>query len=250
MTESPDGPVAAAARELYRLPPERFVEERDRRARHVRSEGDRDAAAAIGSLRKPTLPAWAVDQLVARDGDELRQLWAAGDAARGALEAQGDRSLREALADVRSLVGSLRARAAGYLEEIGATPDAHVDDIERTLNAAAVDPQARAEVVTGTLTRPLATSGFGALTGLQLAGPRPAQDPEDGDGQDAAGRRQREEERRRLEAEIERLDARIAEARDRAASLRERSEAARREADEREHERSALRDRLDELPDA
>src|SRR6266542_6806987 len=77
------------ARELYGLPPEEFVAARDQRAAQARSEGDRESSRRIRELRRPTLAAWAVNQLV-RDqpqtadqilslGSELRQAWTAAN---------------------------------------------------------------------------------------------------------------------------------------------------------------------------
>ena len=45
--------------ELYGLPLEDFVAQRDALAKRLRADGDRDAAAAVKKLPKPTRAAWA-----------------------------------------------------------------------------------------------------------------------------------------------------------------------------------------------
>ena len=52
------------ADELYGLPLERFVPERQALARELRTGGRREQAAEVASLRKPSVAAWAVNQLV------------------------------------------------------------------------------------------------------------------------------------------------------------------------------------------
>src|SRR5262245_11952272 len=70
---------AAVAVELYGLPLEEFTAERDRRAKALRAEGERDAAAVVAALRKPTLAAWTVNQLVRSRRDDLDALLEAGN---------------------------------------------------------------------------------------------------------------------------------------------------------------------------
>src|SRR4051794_22945928 len=48
---------------LYALPLEQFVSERNTLARTLKQAGDTDAAADVAALRKPSLVAWAVNQL-------------------------------------------------------------------------------------------------------------------------------------------------------------------------------------------
>ena len=52
--------------QLYGLPLEEFTKARDAEARRLRAEGDKDAAAAVKALEKPTKAAWAINQVVGR----------------------------------------------------------------------------------------------------------------------------------------------------------------------------------------
>lgn len=72
------------ADDLFGLPLERFTEERNALARELRREGRRDEAAEVARLRKPSVAAWAVNQLVRTQRREVDQLFAAGDALREA----------------------------------------------------------------------------------------------------------------------------------------------------------------------
>lgn len=56
------------AHDLYGLPIELFVSERQAVAKELRRQGLRDEAARITGLRKPSVAAWAVNQLVRRPG--------------------------------------------------------------------------------------------------------------------------------------------------------------------------------------
>ena len=75
-----------AADELYALQPSELTRERDERAKALRKEGDRDEADAVKALRKPTLAAWALNQLARRQPKEVERLLAAGEELRSAQE--------------------------------------------------------------------------------------------------------------------------------------------------------------------
>ena len=57
------------ADDLYAGPPGEFIARRTAAAKAARSDGDRELAAAIGELRKPTVSAWLVNLLVRDDPD-------------------------------------------------------------------------------------------------------------------------------------------------------------------------------------
>src|SRR5918995_1419014 len=81
-------PVDEAAEELYGLPPGEFTRARDERAKKLRKSGDREAADAVKALRKPTVAAWALDQLARQRGKELGRLLTAGEGLRGGARAR------------------------------------------------------------------------------------------------------------------------------------------------------------------
>ncbi|MDQ3409608.1 MAG: hypothetical protein M3469_06460, partial [Actinomycetota bacterium] len=70
--------------DLYALPLDRFVPERGTLAKALRADRRRDEAKDVAALRKPSVAAWAINQLVRTQGDAVHELVAAGDALRGA----------------------------------------------------------------------------------------------------------------------------------------------------------------------
>ena len=59
---------------LYSLPLAEFTPERNELAKRLRKDGDTDAAAAVKALKKPSVAAWAVNQVQRDRPDEVREL--------------------------------------------------------------------------------------------------------------------------------------------------------------------------------
>jgi hypothetical protein len=164
-------------RDLYGLPLERFTDERNALAKQLRQDGRRDEAARVAKLKKPSLAAWAVNQLVRTQKRDVDSLFEAGDALQGAqadvLAGRGDaRSLRHAADAEQSAVSRVTAKARGLLSSEGdeLTP-AKLERVSETLHAAAVDRDARKAVADGCLVRELRHAGLGEL-GAPPAGPQ------------------------------------------------------------------------------
>jgi hypothetical protein len=160
------------ARDLYGLPLERFIPERKGLAKELRSSGKRDQAEAVAALRKPSLAAWAVNQLVRTQRRDVGALFKAGDAARRAqaalLAGSGNGpALRAALDDERAAVDRLTRAARGLLSTEGhELSPAILERVADTLHAAALQEEARGQVKDGCLDRELrhvglAGAGFG-----------------------------------------------------------------------------------------
>jgi hypothetical protein len=159
--------VELAADELYALPPGEFTRARDARVKELRKQGDREAANAVKTLRKPTVAAWALNQLARERSKEVDRLLAAGEELRGAQEellAGGDRSaFQEAAARERELVAKLSADAAALASESGERAGGLQEKVAETLHAAALDDEIAAELRAGRLVREReAIGGFGA----------------------------------------------------------------------------------------
>ena len=163
-------PVDETAEELYGLPPAEFTRARDERAKELRKSGDREAAGAVKALRKPTVAAWAVNQLARQRGKELGRLLKAGEALRAAQEkllAGGDRSaFQKAAAAERELVAELTGATREIVSEAGERAGAGLDEkVSATLHAAALDEDTAEELRDGRLTREReAIGGFGGLS--------------------------------------------------------------------------------------
>jgi hypothetical protein len=155
--------------------------------KRLRSEGDRERAAEVAKLRRPTAAAWAVNELTRRHPDEVAELIGLGEELRRAHEQllAGARDDARALTSGRrrrEAIASLVERAAGLLTESGRAADAHRDAISSTLDAASLDPDVGTEVLAGRLSKEVdPPSGFGVGVGdgelAWSAPPRPAAAP-------------------------------------------------------------------------
>ena len=230
---------------LYGLPREEFVAARDALAKRLRADGDREAAEGVRRLAKPTLAAWAVNQLSRREPGGLRALLAAGEDLRQAQERLGEGradadDLRAASGAHRQAERSLVAAAGTILRESGASAGvATLQRVRETLSAAASDEETRALVAAGRLSREREPVGFPGLAPAP-AGP----EPEPGREGDREGAEDGDRARERAEKDASRRREEEAEARRRAedAARRRREEEARRRAEEDEARRRAERE--------
>jgi hypothetical protein len=159
---------------LYRLPPEEFTAARDAAAKQAKAAGDKEAAAALKALRKPSASAHLVNLLATRERELLEQLLDLGPAlAQAQAQGQGD-ALRTLGAQRRELVEAVTARAVELGErEVSA---AVREEVAGTLEAAQADPSSAEAVRSGRLVRPLSYIGFGDvdLSGAVAPGPAAA----------------------------------------------------------------------------
>jgi hypothetical protein len=165
------------ANDLYGLPLDRFIPERGALAKELRADRQRDEAAEVAKLRKPSVAAWAVNQLVRTQSRQVKALFKAGDQLQRAqadlLAGKGDAAkLRAATERERELVDELTAAARGLLSSEGheLTP-ATLERVSDTLHAAALDDDARGEVKDGCLVRERRHVGLGAFGALAAAPP-------------------------------------------------------------------------------
>jgi hypothetical protein len=261
------------ARELYALQPDEFTATRNRRAADARSDGDKELAASIRLLQKPSIAAWAMNLLVREQSEEIDQVLELGRTLRTAQADLDSDTLRKLSAQRRALVAALGKQAASLAKNSGhPISAAAVLEVEQSLNAAMADARAAAALKTARLTRALDSVGLEAvdLTGA-VGAPEEglldaAVEAEDQQGQEAPApsrpsKRTLDEARRKAAdavrraddaaAELKAVDARIDEAAHRrhelvaeledlkseVADLEERISAADREARLRERER-------------
>jgi hypothetical protein len=245
MAKAPDDAIDR----LYGLPLDAFVGERDALAKELRAAGQRDEAAAVKALKKPSVAAWAVNQALRTQTKAARDLWKAGDALAAAQDAvlSGKGSgadLRAATERERAAVEPLVDAARGLLTTSGGDlSDATIERVRQTLHAGAIDPEARDEVAAGRAVRERAPQGlFGG--GVAVAAPEPRARKAAPAKGDAAAKRGATAPKRGAAAA--KRDA-AADKREReAAARREREEAARarKEAAARERERRAAEQRV------
>jgi hypothetical protein len=236
-----------------------FVKRRDELAKRLRSDGDREGADAVKALKKPNQPAWALNQLPAKQRERLLK------AAAGLREAQerlvaGDadpEALRGAQESERDAVNEALGAATALADQAGTALSGQATERARqTLHAVALDDEVRGEFERGRLTADHDPPGLGELS---LGAVKPsksggARKKRKADERDEA--KQRREALKAAEAEAKKLNSRRDDA--------EREvEAARKEADRAHHalerateqlekateEAEAAQERLDALRD-
>jgi hypothetical protein len=221
---------------LYGLDLDRFVDERTSLARALRSEGRRAEATRAQELRKPTLPAWTVNQLARRKRKDVDLLL---DAAHRLATAQADvlqggdpGQFAEARERERAALRRLEEGAREILGERAA--EATLRRVSETLRAAAVSEQARELLARGRLTAELEPTGFEAFAAIAPATParvprkppppresKPMRKRPEARAVDEQVKRREEESRAKREQAAARRDA-IAEAREAVRAARER----------------------------
>jgi hypothetical protein len=156
--------VAEVADELYALTPAEFTAARDERARQVRAAGQRDEAAAIKKLARPTASAWLVNQLVRAAPDRMTRLYELGEALQEAQRNLAGDRLRELSVQRRQVINELLPAASDLASHADQTASAAVlGEVRATLEAALADADARAAVRSGRLTKALAYAGLGEV---------------------------------------------------------------------------------------
>ena len=151
----------ADAHALYELPPEVFTAARNALAKELKAAGDKEAAAAVAKLRRPSVGAWALNQVARQQPYLIETALEAGAALRAASDAAASgnaKGLREATAAERA-AGQAVAKAARA--HIGDRADALSPALLGTLRVAALDDDIAEQLRTGTLTTEHEQAGFG-----------------------------------------------------------------------------------------
>lgn len=195
---------------LYELEPGEFVAARDRLAKQLKDAGNREDSVAVKKLRRPSVVAWALNQVARTHAGEVAELLEAGAAVREAQSAMvaggGPGELRDATRRRRQVVSTL-ARYA--VEHAGS---AHRDDVLTTLDAASLDADAAELLRRGRLTKELSPpSGFD-LAGMPEPAPSSTPSPS----------HQRRADLERLRRELERAEQEVASAEDKVSQGEER----------------------------
>src|SRR4051794_14449374 len=199
-------PVDEAAAELYGLPYDDFVAERNARAKALRKAGDKAAADEVAKLPKPSQVAWVANQLARSGADELLD---AGEALRKAqLGGGGREALREATAAERAAVEEMLEQA----KELRSLSRDATDRLRALLHAVAGDEDLRELFESGRLVAEPEPGGAWP-EGAFVAAPRErsAKKTKPGKAKESAAERRKREnaekkaaERARKEAERER----------------------------------------------
>ncbi|HZN18737.1 MAG TPA: hypothetical protein VFB84_11265 [Micromonosporaceae bacterium] len=166
-----DDVPAEVADRLYTVPPEGFVAARTEAAAAALEAGERERAAAIGKLRKPTVAAWLVNLLAIERPEQVRELTELSAALRSAQRELRGAELRELTTRRRSVVARLVAQAQELAVRANpalARAKLPLAEVEETLGAALAEPEAADAVRSGRLTKTLDYAGFGEVPRPQL----------------------------------------------------------------------------------
>jgi hypothetical protein len=231
--------------ELFGLPLDEFVKARDALAKVLRKQGHKQRATEMAARRRPSVAAWALNQVARHDAATVERAIGVGERLREATAdaVAGDATaLRAAHADERLSVDALTRAAAAVLRDAGTPPSAATTQrITDTIRAALADETISDQLRLGRLVVDHVASGFGfALGGEPAAIPRPAA------ARPAPDKTQRE----KTERETSESETCAREKIEREAAARE--EAARRAAEWREavREHRARQRHAEELADA
>jgi hypothetical protein len=192
---------------LFELPLDEFTSARNDLAKRLKQQGEAEAAEAVGGMAKPTVAAWAVNQLARREPEPVRGLLNVAARLRNAQERAlgGDRAadeLRAAQSEEREIIRDLTRRAEAILREADRPASGQtLERVSSILRSAAVADPGREALRAGRLSGDVEVSGFEALAGLELpqGGRRTAR--ASGDDLTERRRQKREAERRRKELE-------------------------------------------------
>jgi hypothetical protein len=228
--------------ELYGADLDAFTAERTRLARELRASGSRDDALELQQLRKPTVAAWALNQLARRNRRDVDLLLDAGyrlrEAQAAALRGEEREAFERARATEREALRRLNKEAEQLLrEERGGASPSVLSQIDETLRTAAISEEGRERLARGRFTAPLVSEGFGALAGLAPETAPPARERKPSAAE--TKRRQREAQQR-----VRELDAAAREAQERAERLREELEVAERDAEAKREQADEAREEL------
>jgi hypothetical protein len=156
-----------ATDQLYGADLDSFVTERTRLARELSDAGDREGGERIAKLKKPTVAAWALNQLARKHRRDVDLLLDAGHRLRQAQEGvvggadrssfeQAQKTQREALRRLTQQASQLLGGASAQV----------LSQISETLRTAAVSEEGRELLATGRFTAPLTSEGFDVFGGV------------------------------------------------------------------------------------
>ena len=203
---------------IYALPRDEFTAARNAAAKRLASSGHREAAAEVKAARKPTVAAWALNQLRRRDESKLKRFADAVtklEAAQRSLIEDGDRkAFTRAGERHRDALAALVEEAMDAAAEAGGARSVALEEkLAHTLNAATSDPEVLELLRAGRLDRErMPAAGLEALPGAAGGAHRKSGKPKG-----AAKRKRLEGERKRAreaQEDVERAEAALGDARE------------------------------------
>jgi len=153
--------LTAIADALYAGTVDDFTDARNRVAKDV---GDKDLAARVKKLKKPSVAAWAVNLLVRRESEQIDSVLGLAGQLRAAAEALDGEELRALTRQRRQLTTALASSARSLARDAGVRLTGPVvDQVEGMLTAAMLDPVAAQVVRTGRVVTAFTSTGVSEL---------------------------------------------------------------------------------------
>lgn len=176
MADAPD--LEAALDVLYATPQDGFIAARDALVKQLRAgdAGAKAAAAGVKALRKPSVTAWALNQVARTSAEDLAALFAADAGLAQAQQAgSGSEALSHATRARREVVRRLVDAALAVLRD-GGHPDSpgNRDRIAQTLTAVATDQAGREALRRGRLSGDLEPASLWDASPFGAAAPTAA----------------------------------------------------------------------------
>jgi len=195
-------------KELFQVQLGEFVTTRNRLARELASAGDRASSVRVKSLRRPTLSAWAINQVYWCSPGVFQSLMDAGEDLRSEQQralSGGPSRIREAARDRQLRLRDVLDCCASALRQSGhAASPATLKAAQTSLEAVLALGPERTTEKPGWMTADIQSPGFDGLSDLPGAGTSAesarAAPPEDG---------LRQQERKSLERILQQLEAQL-----------------------------------------
>jgi hypothetical protein len=156
--------------DLLSVPLADFTRARNELARSLLDQGRKDEADEVKKLKKPSISAWATNQLARKKPDQVRQLI---ETQRRLQEGVDAKLMRDVSTARRKIVASLLASAREILTETGSPASSStLAKVEQTLLSATSDEELET-LEQGRLTGDLVSPGFDAIEGFDLLASEP-----------------------------------------------------------------------------
>jgi hypothetical protein len=154
---------ASPVDELFTVDPSEFVARRDALAKQLRGAGEKDAAAAVKALRRPSVSVWALNSAARSDPHVVRTfvdtVAEARTAQADALRGGGRDALRDAIARQRDSQRAVLDAARRVVDDSGRSGDGYERELEDALSSIAGSEPLAAALRAGTLTTLTAGAG-------------------------------------------------------------------------------------------
>jgi hypothetical protein len=145
----------AVLRRLYTGPPSEFVAARNAAAKELKAAGDRETAAEVAKLRRPSVQDWALNTVAVEHRDEMGAALDAAarmrDAQAAAVEGRGGSDVRGAVAELRERSQRVVSLAADAVADTGRAPGSLLGTLAARLGEVAASETAAEQLRAGHL---------------------------------------------------------------------------------------------------